>query len=110
MNDFEEDMKAALRRNPAPPDFAAKVLARVADEQAGTKVMKIPFWRAPSAWALAAGLAVAAVVPPAVMEYRNRREARALEARRELLIALTVTRNKLQQTRERIERTTRHAL
>jgi hypothetical protein len=110
VNDFEQEMRSALRRDPAPPDFAAKVLARVAEEESRAKVIRLPIWRRPAAWALAAGISIAAIVPPVVMEYQQRREARALEAKRELLIALEVTRAKLQQTRERIQRTTRRAL
>jgi hypothetical protein len=110
VNDFEQEMRSALRRDPAPPDFAANVLARVADQESRDKVIRLPVWRRPAAWAIAAGLCIAAIVPPLAMEYQQRRAARALEARRELLIALEVTRTKLQQTRERIQRTTRHAL
>ena len=110
MNDFEQEVKSALRRDPAPPDFTAKVLARVADHEGRAKVVRLPVWRRPAPWALAAGISIAAIVPTVATEYRQRREARALEARRELLIALGVTRAKLQQTRERIQRTTRHAL
>jgi hypothetical protein len=110
VNDFEQEIRSALRRDPAPPDFAAKVLARVAEQEIPAKVIRLPVWRRPAAWAIAAGLSIAAIVPPVAIEYRQRREARALEARRELLIALEVTRTKLQQTRERIQRTTRLAL
>lgn len=109
MNEFDDLMKSALRRDPAPPDFAAKVLAKAAALDR-PKVLPMPLWRKPAAWALAAGLCVAAIVPPSVMEYQRKREARALEAKRELLLALQVTRLKLQQTRERIQRTTRHTL
>lgn len=115
MNDFDQEMKSALRRDAAPPDFAAKVLARVtqatpAQTETGARVVTMPLWRRQAAWALAAGLSIAAIVPPAVVEYRQRRETRALTARRELLVALAITRTKLQQTRERIQRTTRHTL
>jgi hypothetical protein len=110
VSDFEQDMRSALRRDPAPPDFAGGVLARVAALSPPVKVVRMPLWRRPAAWALAAGLSIAAIVPPAVVEYRQRREARALEAKRELLVALAVTRIKFQQTRERIQRTTGHTL
>lgn len=112
--DFEAELRGALLREPAPADFAAKVLARaaalhppVAPER---RLALIPFRRRPAAWALAAGLAVAALIPPAVADYQRRRELRALEARRELLTALSITRAKLRQTRERIQRNTRHIL
>ena len=106
MNDFEDAVKAALRREDVPPDFAAKVMARVCSP----KVIAMPLWRRPVVWAVAAGISLAAIVPSVALEYQRRREVRALEARRELLIALALTRTKLQQTRERIQRNTRHIL
>ncbi|HZL57899.1 MAG TPA: hypothetical protein VFC21_12485 [Bryobacteraceae bacterium] len=97
---FEDDLRAALRHEPAPTDFAAKVLSRT---RAG--------WRRPAVWAIAAGITLAALAPPAVLEYRHRREERGLEAKRELFVALRITRAKLQQSRERVHRATaRHIL
>jgi hypothetical protein len=113
MNDFEDTMRSAMRRDPAPADFAARVLAKTTALDGAArrpKVLTMPIWRRPAAWAMAAGLTIAAVVPPSVMEYQRRREARALEAKRELLLALEVTRLKLKQTRERIQRNSRHTL
>ena len=112
---FEAEIRAALRREAAPPDFATNVLARAAALAPQQKVSVMPVLsssrsRRPAIWALAAGLAVAAIIPPAVSEYQRRKELRALEARRELLAALSITRAKLRQTRERIQRNTRHIL
>ncbi|MDE3196092.1 MAG: hypothetical protein KGN84_07105 [Acidobacteriota bacterium] len=106
---FDDDIRAALRREPAPSDFAAKVLARAAQLE---KVVQIPVWRRPSSWALAAGLAIAALTPPAIVEYRHRQEEqRAIEARNQLMLALRITRTKLQQAKERVHRATaRHAI
>jgi hypothetical protein len=109
-NELESELRLVLRREEAPPDFAARVRALTVHAAPEQRVVVIPVWRRPAAWALAAGLAVAAIVPPAVSEYQRRREARALEAKRELLIALSVTRAKLQHARDRIQRTTRPAL
>jgi hypothetical protein len=109
---FEDDLRAALRREPPPGDFAAKVLAAAA-RQSGRQesVVAFPFWRRPSVWAVAAGLAAVAILPPAVLEHRHREELRALEAKREFLSALSITRAKLRQTRERVHRATaRHTL
>ena len=109
---LDDSLRAALRREPAPADFAAKVLAKAARDRAlDKKVVAFPVWRRRAAWAIAAGLAVAALLPPAALEYRHRREVRALEAKKELLFALQITRAKLRQTRERVHRaTTRHTL
>ncbi|HVW87484.1 MAG TPA: hypothetical protein VHB50_22510 [Bryobacteraceae bacterium] len=103
---FEEELREAFRRESPSPDFAARVVARAAE----TKVTPIPFRSRPALWAIAAGLLLAAVVPPAVSEYHRRQEARALEARRQLITALTITRVQLRHTKERIQRATRHTL
>ena len=109
---FEDELRGALRREPAPPDFAAKVLARAqAESSVPGNVITIPLWRRPAvAVAIAAGLALAALIPPAVSEYHRRQEVRGLEARRELLVALTITRAKLIEARTRIQRAQRHTL
>ena len=96
---LEDDLRRALRLEPAPADFAARVLSK-------TRV--VPFWRRPVALAIAAALALAALIPPAV--YQHRRQQRALEARDQLAAALAITRVQLQQVRERIQRNTRHKL
>jgi hypothetical protein len=108
---FESELRLALRREDPPAGFAAKILAQTVEAApVRAEVIRLPVWRRPAAWALAAGLALAAIVPSAVTEYQRKREARALEARRELLTALEVTRKQLQRTRDRIQRNTRHIL
>jgi len=94
---FEDELRAALRREPAPVDFAAKLLSK-------TRVL--PFWRRPATLALAAALAVAALVPPAVIEYR--RQQRAAEARDQLIEALAIAKVQLLQVGEKIRQNTRH--
>lgn len=105
---FDDDIRAALRREPAPPGFAAKVL----EEVAKNRVIEFPVWRRPATWAMAAGLAIAALTPPAIIEYRHKQEQqRALEARNQLMLALKITRVKLQQARERVRHATaKHAI
>ncbi len=102
---FEEDLRAALRREPAPPDFARKLKRR----------LPVAIWQRPVAWAIAAGLLLAAAIPPAAIEHRRQQEARAEEARaqeagRQLQYALQLTNSTLRQTRERIQRATKRAL
>jgi hypothetical protein len=96
---FEDDLRKALRHEPAPPDFAAKVLARTG---------RRPPARRAAVLALAAGLALAAMIPPAVHQYRQRQ--RALEAKDQLMAALSITRTQLQQAKEKIRRNTRNKL
>jgi hypothetical protein len=97
---IEDDLRAALRHEAAPPDFAAKVLAR-------TRV--VPMWRRPAVLAMAAALVVAAVVP-AGYQYRRQqdRQQRAIEAKDQLVLALSITRVQLQRTTERIRQNTRN--
>jgi ferric-dicitrate binding protein FerR (iron transport regulator) len=94
---IDDDLRKALRREPAPPDFAAKVLARTS---------RRPRRRGPAVLALAAALALAAVIPPSVHQYRQRQ--RALEARGQLMAALSITRAQLQQAKEKIRRNIRN--
>jgi hypothetical protein len=103
---FDDDLRDALRRQPAPPDFAAKVLAKAAREKGAVQ----PIWRRPLTLALAAGLLVAALLPPAISDYHHREEARALEARRQLMIALRITRTQLRQAQRKVNHPVRHTL
>lgn len=102
---FEKELRAALRREPAPPDFAARLRRR----------LPTPIWRRAAVWAIAAALLLAAAIPPAVSEYQRQRREQALEARRQLFVALNITSIKLRQTKERIQhsmfqQSRRHAL
>ena len=83
---IEDELRAALLREPAPPDFAARVLRK-------TKRSRWPVY------AIAAGLSFAALVG-----YQG------LEARRQLLTALTITRTTLQHTQAKVEQVERHTL
>jgi hypothetical protein len=116
---FEDELRGALRREPAPPEFASKVLARAQAAERGAtpnkgvpaKILTMPLRRRPAvAIAVAAGLALAALIPTSVSEYQRRQEIRGLAARRELLVALTITRAKLIEARARIQRAQRHPL
>ena len=97
---LEDDLRAALRREPPPSDFAAKVLAKTV-----LKSRVIPFWRRPAAMAIAAAVALAAVIPSA---YEYRRQQRGIEARDQLVLALSITKIQLQQAREKIRHNARH--
>jgi len=89
---FEDDLRRALAREPAPPDFAARVLTRTGRQ---------PRFR----MAIAAALAVAALVPSAIYQYR--RHQKAVEARDQLVMALSITHNKLQHVQQQILHKTR---
>ena len=106
---FEDDLRRSLQRDPAPPDFAAKVLARAA-RLPQPKLIVIPVWRRPAAWAIAAGITLAALIPAGLYEQRRRHEQKALEAQRQLVLALNITRAQLQKTKLRLQKATKNAL
>jgi len=95
---IEDQLRSALRREPAPPDFAASVLA-------GTRRIASPFWRRPVTLALAASLLLAALIPPAISEHRRRQ--RAEEAEAQLVTALTIAETQLERVSATIQRNTR---
>ena len=103
---IEDGLRDALRREPAPVDFAAKVLARTVVSPA----RGLAWWRRPVTLALAAGLILGALIPTTIFEYRQREERRALAARNQLMAALAITRTRLQQAKARIQHQTRHTL
>jgi hypothetical protein len=106
---FEDDLRRSLSREPAPADFAAKVLARAAALDK-PKVVVMPVWRRPATWAIAAGVVMAAVIPAGLQEHRRRQEEKALEAQRQLVLALNITRVQLEKTKAKLQKATRHAL
>jgi hypothetical protein len=96
---LEDQLRKALRPEQAPEGFAGRVLAK-------TRIR--PWWRRPASLALAAGLALGALIPSAVHDYRERQ--RALAARNQLVTALTITRVQLERTREKVRRNTKPIL
>lgn len=115
---LEKALRGTLRRTAAPPDFAAKVLARTRAPLPFTKLPggalpgnpKLPkaWQRRPFVLAIAAALVGVAIIPPVVQEHQRREEARGLRAKQDLLTALAITRDQLQQAREKVRRTTRN--
>lgn len=103
---LEDELREALRREPAPEGFAARVLTKTGATPIGIE----PWWRRPATLALAAALLLAVLIPSEVSDYRRREQARGLAARDQLIQALAITRVQLQQAKARIRRKTRHTL
>lgn len=81
MNEFEQQLRQALVRKPAPSDFAARVQSRIPAPR-----------RAPwQAWA--AAMAAMLVVTVGGLRYHEWRQ--AVEAKQQLLRALAITEEKL---------------
>lgn len=95
MDQFENDLKEALRRVDPPAGFEQRVLARLARESSAS--------RQPSrftAWATAAGLAFASLGGVAIYQHQQQRKAE--QARDQLVLALRITSQKLDIVRSRI--------
>jgi hypothetical protein len=86
--DFEDQLRAAMRRVDPEPDFARRVMARVQSEPRRSLATRL---RWPMA-ALAASVLFGVVV---VHEWQVQREREGLEARKQLIEALRVTGEKL---------------
>lgn len=105
---LEKALRESLRREAAPADFAAKVLAGVkAAPVVEMKPRPQPTrWIArPVALALAAAIAAMAIIPSVIFENHRREEARGQQAKHDLLVALAITRNQLQQVRQKVQHT-----
>ena len=90
---FEDDLRRALEREPAPPDFAARILERARPRR------RFPL-------AIAAAVAVAVLIPSGIYQYRQRQK--AIEARDQLIVALSITQLQLQHVQQQIQHNTRH--
>jgi len=100
---LEKALRESLLREAAPADFAAKVMAGVKTVSA-TRMKPKPWLARPMALALAAAIGAMAIIPSVVLEYRRREEAKGQQAKHDLLIALAITRNQLQQVRQKVQR------
>jgi hypothetical protein len=103
MEDFEKQLREALRRSHPPPGFAERVLARAAAEGAP----KAAWWRlgrkwASLRWALAGGLAARAAFA-GVFRYQERRGELAKER---LLVALSIAGEKLHYAQRKVHEVT----
>jgi hypothetical protein len=99
MQRIEDDLKAALRRKPAPPGFAARVLERIEDNKSLRKPSRHPIMDRP--WILAAAALVLMMISAGVFEYqryiRNRNEA----AFQDTLAAISIATLELDRARNR---------
>lgn len=101
---LEQALRESLRRSPAPPDFAAKVLAKTRPSANGSR---ISWLRRPFTLALAAALMAVAIIPAVVLDHERREAAKGLKAKQDLLTALAITRDQLRHARDEIRRNTR---
>jgi RNA polymerase sigma-70 factor (ECF subfamily) len=105
---LDEELIAALRREAAPDDFAAGVLAKTTLAKRAPSPARVWAFRRPAIFALAAALILAIVLPSAI--YEHSRQQRGREARDQLIAALSITRVQLQQVQKKIRQNTRHRI
>jgi hypothetical protein len=107
MNDFDRQLKNALRRCEPSANFANRVLAHVAAEKSDHDLhARSPrtLWRWPTMrWAVAAAmlLLIAGGAGYRIHEQRVE-EAQALTAKRQVMLALRITNSKLRLVKERV--------
>lgn len=97
MDRFEQDLRAGLRRKQAPPDLAAKVLARI---EAGQE--KHHWWRAP-ALARAVAIVLVVVAVGIWVEQRHRERVAGEQARHQVELALRIAGSKLQLAEAKVQ-------
>ena len=87
MNRIEDDLKAALRRKPAPPGFAAKVSERIENKalskRAPRRIFGNPLW-------MAAAAMILITIGAGVVEYQGHVRARNEAALNRTLTALSI--------------------
>jgi hypothetical protein len=100
VDELENALAAALRREGAPERFAEQVLSRAN----ACTVPAAPWWRVPVVrWSAAATVAVACIAEGVSLHERQQR-IRGEEARQQVLMALRITGSKLRGVQEQLAR------
>ena len=102
MTPFEEELRQALHRQEPSSDFTQRVLARCAEDDAAAQRNKLGFWQT---WRF--GFATAALgllmLGGGVAYQQHERAVKGMAAKRQLLLAMRITGNKLQQLQEKLK-------
>lgn len=100
--DFEQDLRRALRREPAPPGFAERLIAQI--EQANAPLgHPAPRRHRPASWL--AAVAAALVLAVAGTQYYAHRQtiAEGERARRDVMLALQIAADKFGLVKARLD-------
>ena len=99
MDQFEEELKQALERRPAPPSMKRKLMQRRMVQRSQTRRHRTHLWMQ-----MAAGLLLAAVLGGGAEWQMRRMEERRQgeEARRQVLTALRITNHALDKVKEQL--------
>jgi hypothetical protein len=99
MNHIEDDLKAALRRKPAPAGFAAKVFERIESEALNKKTprsfLRNPFWMA------AAAAVILMTIGAGVLGYQHHIRTRNEAALNQTLAALSIAATQLDEAEKK---------
>lgn len=105
-NQLEDQLRGALRREEAPPNFAEQILARVAARNSPRQHARDPWWRVFSQpllrWAAITATATAVVIAGIHYENVQRDRARGEAAKQQLMLALRIAGSKLQLAKSRV--------
>lgn len=88
MHRIEDDLRAALRRKPAPPGFASRVLKRIEDGEFVRKNSRLSILERP--WILAAAALIVIAISAAVFEYNRYVHNRNQAALQHTLTAISI--------------------
>ena len=107
MDQFERNLKAALRRREPSADFTANVMAAIAAEPSRSNIVEMPVrrvGRGPAVFRWAAVGAMAASLAFGVLAIRDQRaERRAAEqAELQLMVSLSVAGSKVSQAADKV--------
>jgi hypothetical protein len=103
MDDFERELRAAMRRQSAPAGLKRAVMARRQRERAEQRRRMVWFER------LAASLVLAGVVSGAMMWRHAQEQRKGEEARQQVFTALRITNHALQEMKVQLEEHNRDA-
>lgn len=100
MDDIEEKLRKAMARQSPSSGFAAKVARIATDRDAKREMIPQPKWF--FRWAVTAILVIATIAISASYQRQREREQGEL-AKRQILVALRITNNKLQLVQHRMQ-------
>jgi hypothetical protein len=106
MNQIEQLLKNALRRQDAPPDFAEQVLARVAEHNSIPQVRPDTWWSIFTQplvrWSAITATALSLVIGGMYYHNVRRERAKGEAAKQQLMLALRIAGSKLQLAKAKV--------
>ncbi len=104
MDDFEQELREATLRLPAPPSLKRKILARRKQQNTQRVHARLVMWQR-----LAASIVLAAVAGGAYLWHNAEERRKGEEARQQVLTALRITSHALQKMNQQLADRNRNA-